>query len=222
MFTSHNVLQGGFIMKGKASEKGQALILITLAAIGLFAFVALAIDGSMAFSNKRHAQNAADTSALAGALSYARAGNTSSVETVALARAESNGYDNVPGDTSTVVTVTIDDVPEEECPGDADGKDITVTIESYMKTTFSKIVGRDQIASGATATARACGYKLAPLFNGYPIVGLNPNQAAGAKGCGFTTGNSGSAEWEVVGGGVFSNGCAYSKDQNSVDFHGNC
>ena len=74
----------------KTSEKGQALILITLAAVGLFAFAALAIDGSMAFSNKRHAQNAADTAALAGALSYAREGNTANVETVALARASSN------------------------------------------------------------------------------------------------------------------------------------
>src|SRR5687768_7163301 len=105
-------------MSIKASEKGQALILITLAAIGLFGFAALAIDGSMAFSNKRHAQNAADTSALAGALSYAREGNTANIVTVALARAKSNGYENISGDTSTVVTVTITDVPAEECKGD--------------------------------------------------------------------------------------------------------
>jgi len=51
----------------KASEKGQALILIAMGAIALFSFAALAIDGSMAFSDKRHAQNAADASALAGA-----------------------------------------------------------------------------------------------------------------------------------------------------------
>ena len=111
-------------MTVKASEKGQALILITLAAIGLFAFAALAIDGSMAFSNKRHAQNAADTSALAGALSYAREGKVDNIETVALARAQSNGYENIAGDTSTLVTVTVTDVLEEECPGDAAGKDI--------------------------------------------------------------------------------------------------
>jgi hypothetical protein len=91
-----------------------------------------------------------------------------------------------------------------------------------MDTTFAKVIGRDQIASGATATSRACGFKFVPLFSGYPIVGLNPDQGAGAKGCGFTTGNSGSVEWEVEGGGVFSNGCAFSKNQNSVDFHGSC
>jgi hypothetical protein len=189
-------------MTVKASEKGQALILITLAAIGLFAFAALAIDGSMAFSNKRHAQNAADAAALAGALSYAREGNTSNIEAVALTRAQSNGYENIPGDTSTVVTVTISNVPEEECPGDAKGKDITVTIQSYLDTTFSKVIGRDQIASGATATSRACGYELVPMFEGNAIVGLDPDGT-----CAIDTGNSGSKEWFTRGGGVFSNGC---------------
>jgi Flp pilus assembly protein TadG len=201
----------------KASEKGQALILITLAAIGLFAFAALAIDGSMAFSNKRHAQNAADTSALAGALSYAREGKVNNIETVALARAKSNGYENISGDPSTVVTVTITDVPEEECPGDATGKDITVTIESYMNTTFSKVIGRDKIASGATATSRACGYKLVPLFDGHAIVGLNDTRAPDCA-LAFDTGNSSSVAWTIEGSGVFSNSCAFSKEDDTVTF----
>lgn len=200
----------------KTSERGQALIIITLAAIGLFAFAALAIDGSMAFSEKRHAQNAADASALAGALAYAR-GND--IEAAALARAQSNGYENDASDPSTSVTVTVADVPdEEECPGDATGKDITVTIETYMDTTFSKIIGRDQIASGATATARACGFKYVPLFYGNAIVGLNPNTAT----CAFDSGNSGAARWEVEGGGIFSNGCAWSKNHSSVNLNGGC
>ena len=59
----------------KASEKGQALVLITLAAIGLFAFAALAIDGSAVFSDRRHAQNAADTASLEAALTKVRGGN---------------------------------------------------------------------------------------------------------------------------------------------------
>ena len=189
----------------KASEKGQALILITLAAIGLFAFAALAIDGSMAFSNKRHAQNAADSAALAGALSYAREGDTDNVEAVALARAQANGYENISGDTSTVVTVAVTDVPEaEDCPGEAVGKDITVTIVSYMETSFGKVVGRETISSGATATSRACGFKLVPLFDGNAIVGLKPNDGGN---CAVDTGNSNAKSWVTRGGGVFSNGC---------------
>src|SRR5215212_2810082 len=51
-------------------ERGQALILIALAAIGLFGVTGLAIDGSARFSDRRHAQNAADAASLAGALAY--------------------------------------------------------------------------------------------------------------------------------------------------------
>src|SRR5688500_809227 len=83
----------------KASEKGQALILITLAAIGLFGFAALAIDGSAVFSDRRHAQNAADTAALDAALAKVRHGNW---ETEGLQRASSNGYNNN-GTTNDVV-----------------------------------------------------------------------------------------------------------------------
>src|ERR1044071_3739143 len=49
------------------TERGQALILIAFAAIGLFAIAGLAIDGTAKYSDRRHAQNAADTAALAGA-----------------------------------------------------------------------------------------------------------------------------------------------------------
>src|SRR3990172_6590357 len=98
----------------KKSEKGQALILIALAAVGLFAFTALAIDGGMVFSDRRHAQNAADTAALAAALAKIRTPdyppNTPddprlAAEAAGLARAASNGYDN--NGTTNVVEVHI-------------------------------------------------------------------------------------------------------------------
>ncbi|RPI91342.1 MAG: hypothetical protein EHM40_01515 [Chloroflexi bacterium] len=135
-------------MKGKLQEKGQALILIALAAIGLFAFAALAIDGSRAFSDKRHAQNAVDTAALAGGLAHVR-GND--ITKAALDRAASNGYDN---GASNDVTVTIADTPPGECPGA--GKDITVTIVSHLPTTFAGVFGRSEITNAVTSTTRSC------------------------------------------------------------------
>ena len=84
-------------MKRLNSQRGQALILIAFAAIGLFAFAALAIDGSRAYSDKRHAQNTADTSVLAAALAQIRTEGSatakfSAARAAALARAASNGY----------------------------------------------------------------------------------------------------------------------------------
>src|SRR5687768_10027078 len=124
----------------KASEKGQALILITLAAVGLFSFAALAIDGTRVFSEKRHAQNAADTSALAGALAYTRADDDDDfdavITTAAESRATSNGFDN--GATNDV-TIVITDTPSADCPANTDGKEITVNIVFYMNTTFTRV-----------------------------------------------------------------------------------
>ena len=76
-------------MKFNSSEKGQALIIIAFAAIGLFAFAALAIDGSMVFSDRRHAQNAADTAVLDAALSKTRGGTW---EQEGLDRASESGF----------------------------------------------------------------------------------------------------------------------------------
>src|SRR6476619_7459670 len=92
-------------MKPKLQERGQALIMVALAVVGLFGFTALAIDGSRVFSDRRHAQNAADTAALAAALSKVRADPPETGDTVAvaagLARAASNGFN----DTNSIVEV---------------------------------------------------------------------------------------------------------------------
>ncbi|MBN2118806.1 MAG: Tad domain-containing protein [Anaerolineales bacterium] len=203
----------------KTTEKGQALILIALAAVGLFAFAALAIDGSRVYSEKRHAQNAADTAALAGALAYTRATDTekaneptiySIIADAAQTRATSNSYNN--NGTSNEVTITATDVPTGECPGGTDGKDITVQIVSHLNTTFTRVLGRQQVTSAVTATARACGYVVVPPFNGSPIVGLND---VIADPCGIDSKNG---DWKIKGGGVFSNGCAaFHKKLELVD-----
>src|SRR3990172_4999758 len=91
--------------KKNHSERGQVLVIIALAMIGLVAITGLAIDGSMVLADRRHAQNAADTAVLAGALTYIRECEESSCDTPgeiasakaameidALNRAGSNGY----------------------------------------------------------------------------------------------------------------------------------
>ena len=48
------------------SEKGQSVVLLAAAFIAMLGFAALAIDGGMVYADRRFAQNAADTAALAG------------------------------------------------------------------------------------------------------------------------------------------------------------
>lgn len=196
-------------MDSRTTEKGQTLVLIALAAVGIFAFAALAIDGSRAYSDKRHAQNAADTAALAGALAYSQ---WDDITITAQNRATSNGYDG--GDKSDV-TVDIKDIPGGSigCPGNAAGKEITVTIVSYLDTTFARVIGRGQVINAVTATSRGCGYTVAPLFGGHAIVGLKPTNS---EPCAFDSGDSNSAKWKIEGSGLFSNSCALAKNTSSV------
>lgn len=182
-------------MKHKISEKGQALILITLAMIGLVGFGALAIDGGRVLSDKRHAQNAADTAAYSAALANARGEN---VITAAQNRAASNGYD---GGTTNDVTVTITSTASGVCP--STGKDIKVTIVSDVSTTFARVIGRNLVTNTVTATARACDfYKTggAPLYAGSAVYATRTTACGGGvNDKALFTG--GSSQIQLWGGG---------------------
>jgi Flp pilus assembly protein TadG len=191
-------------MVHRKTERGQALILITLAMIGLIAMTGLTVDGGMAFSDRRSAQNAADSAAFAAALAHSRGQNlTTSGQSVALA----NGYNNNGG--TNIVTITSQNSPSGACPaGATNNKDITVEITSIVNTTFANIVGVQQVTNVVTATTRSCGTYVAPLFNGNAIVSLAPS------GKGFDA--SGTPDWTINGGGIFSN----SNSCPSVDRNG--
>lgn len=53
-------------MRDHRSPRGQMLIIVAVALTGLIAMTGLVIDGGIAWSNRRQAQNAADSAALAG------------------------------------------------------------------------------------------------------------------------------------------------------------
>lgn len=196
-------------MVSHKSERGQALILIVFAIIGLIGLTGLTVDGGLAYSDRRNAQNAADTAAFAAALAQTRGENFT---TTAKSVATTNGYNN--DGTTNTVTVTDAASPNGACPPKAtNNRDITVEIVSYVDTSFARVVGIQQVTNTVTATTRACGTYIAPLFNGNAIVGLNPSTST----CAFDSGNSNAAHWTITGGGIFSNGCAYSKNNDSVD-----
>ena len=192
-------------MKFKSNEKGQALIIITFAAVIMMGFTALAIDGARAFEDKRHAQNAADTSALAGALTYSRLVDPKAAESVinneittaAFNRASENGYadQNAPGVRD--VTVTITNISGSVCPANLQGKEIKVDITTTINTSMARVLGRTTMTSSVTATARACGTYSGPPFPGSAIVSLAPH--------GKAYDGTGTPDWNITGGGIMSN-----------------
>lgn len=196
-------------MQLRKSEKGQALVLIVFAIVGMLALVGLAMDGGQSFSDRRKAQNAADSAALAAALKYQRnTGHTlTGVENNAKAAATVNGY----GDGINGTTVTYNEADDDTCPG-GDGKLFTVTITSTVKTWFAPVVGVKEVKNTVAATTRACPAAWVPPFNGAAVVGLNPN------GISVTSGTSGSVKWKLNGGGIFANNNAFTKTGTSITF----
>src|SRR5512143_1237109 len=133
-----------------STQRGQALVLIALAAVGLFAFAALAIDGSTVFSDRRHSQNASDTAAYAAALARVRDPNPALGlwKQVGLERASSNGYDESDGITKVYVHLCSETVVTDEgitltcqgLPDDADPDEYVHTyIRSVVKLTFARV-----------------------------------------------------------------------------------
>ncbi|RLD07302.1 MAG: hypothetical protein DRI65_04925, partial [Chloroflexota bacterium] len=53
--------------RSHVGEEGQIIVFLSLVLVGLLGIGALALDGGMLFSDRRDAQNAADSAALAGA-----------------------------------------------------------------------------------------------------------------------------------------------------------
>jgi len=197
-----------------SSERGQALVIIAVAMIGLVAITGLAIDGSQTYSDRRHAQNAADTSAFAGALAKVRGQD---IVLAARTRAASNGFNN----DGVQNTVTVHNPPEASCDGTegpyaGNTEYVQVIINATTDTYFAPVVGIDELSNCVEAITRAQPPTVVIPFNGNAIVGLNPN--------GFSYDAWGNSEWYIHGGGVFSNGDAQGKNnKDNVHFpDGDC
>src|ERR1051325_5181102 len=134
-------------------ERGQALILIAFAAIGLFAIAGLAIDGTAKYSDRRHAQNAADTAALAAA--YAKITGDPSWDYVGVLRAGDNGYDN------NLVSnhVQVSSPPATGTYSDCSNihfncnNYVQVIIDSTVNTWFARVVGINETHNHVEAVA---------------------------------------------------------------------
>lgn len=148
------------------SERGQALILIVFAIIGLVGITALAVDGGSAFSDRRRAQNAADSAALAGALARIKGEVWPAIVTQV---AKQNGYDN--NGTSNIV-----EVHSPPISGAYKGniEYIQVRITSHVRTYFASVIGMATITNTVEAIARSKPSVFGPMFDGNAVVSLAP------------------------------------------------
>jgi hypothetical protein len=172
------------------SESGQALVLLALAFIILLASAGLAIDGGMVYTERRHAQNAADAAAMAGAFTILNGGNPVSA---AFARAMDNGYDNNLVDNWVAVYR-----PPIHGPTAGDPNFVEVVIRSQVDPVFSHLVFNGPLENTVTAIARAKPPTAVPLVDGQALVGLAPH------GCSVVWSHGDSVSL-IEGSGIFVN-----------------
>jgi Flp pilus assembly protein TadG len=177
-------------MHGEREERGQALIVIVFALVGLLVVAGLAIDGGMVFLDRRRMQNAADAAALAGtrllagAICDESAGDDAAIAAEVNHYAEKNGVPDTDAEAGASVAgnVVADYVDFHEVvlgrvgggaiPNGATGVSVTVGIR--RPTYFVSLVGIDTAGASAAALAMTgrplMGGGLRPFGVPYPIV----------------------------------------------------
>jgi hypothetical protein len=207
----------------RSRENGQAIVLLAFAFIGLIGFTALAIDGGMVYSDRRHAQNAADAASLAGggqaALSIENnhifyssfnCNNLTTQKAVAQTAAENFAMANGYAMNDFAVTFDCNDTGSSIHVDKY--LDVTTTISETTQTSLVHFFYEGDVEQTVVATTRVRPRQ--PLVFGNAIVALNDAGCSGQQnGQGFH-GNSGV---DVIGGGIFSNGCLRGDGGVEVD-----
>jgi hypothetical protein len=173
----------GIEMKPYRNERGQAIVLIALALVAVFGFAALAIDGGRVFSEKRRAQNAADSAAYAAASAAVDGGDW---QQAGLDQASLNAYTDPdaganPGQELDVMGYH----PPQDGPYAGNNQYYQVKIRDRVEQVFSQIVYPHGLEISAEAVAYA---KLAgPPSGDDAIVALTPDGCQGIKFHGTST-----------------------------------
>ncbi len=204
----------------QSSEQGQVLVLVVLGFVVLLGFVALAIDGSMVYSDRRFAQNASDASSLAGggaaALSmendyvdYTNFSCSSSDVVAAQADAKTASISRAGSNDFTIDTNISDKHGVTTSCGQVDNGswvdkfiDINTWITSDTRTTFAHFIYSGPLRNTVDSVVRV--RPRTSLAFGYAVAALRedcPNSSTG--GVHF----DGTSDLIVSGGGVFSNAC---------------
>ena len=204
--------------KTKFTEHGQALIMIAFAIVGLVGFAALAIDGGSVFSDRRHSQNASDTSVLAAALERVRR-PTEDWKAVAVSRAADNGYSAADG-VSEVNVYLCSELPltvngfTMSCkglkPSDDPADFVYVHIKSVVKMFFAPVIGWRTVTNHTDAVAHAKIPTPTNWGDGFGIQSWHEGCKLPGDGDPFEVGGSGDSE--VIGAGVLVNASCPTDD----------
>lgn len=177
-------------------NRGQILIVIMIALVGIAGIAALAVDGGNVFLDRRSAQNAADSAALAGAIVRVNKPGEDWVGAIISSAAE-NGYAN--DGVKSVVEVYS---PPKSGPYANNVEYVQVIITSHVEMYFARVIGRSETVNVVEAIIRTKAAKLKPLLGEAAIASLAPTSECNRER-GFWVYEE--ATFDVSGGSVFVN-----------------
>jgi Flp pilus assembly protein TadG len=132
----------------REGERGQILVLFTIAIVVIIGMLGLVLDGGSAFAQRRDEQNVADLAAVAGADAYltATGDKIGAARDAATLVASRNGY---VANAATGVAVDIEITPQ------ASGAQVKVTVTKPHANNFSTILGMPTWGVSAKAAAQS-------------------------------------------------------------------
>jgi hypothetical protein len=144
-------------------EEGQSIIMVTMILVVLIALMALVVDIGNAYAQRRVAQNAADSSALAATGELARGNETTNANVLAKAQsyAQQNGIDPnlvvaryFSFNPTTQQQTDLGLVPNDHNVPRSDADGVAASVGRSFPTYLAQVIGR----YGMTASANASGY----------------------------------------------------------------
>jgi hypothetical protein len=132
-------------------ERGQILVIFSVALVAIIAMVGLVLDGGGAFAQRRMEQNAADVAAYAAANDLIVNQGSANWRATALSVAAQNGY--VDGVGGVVISLSCHNCPGQALEPAYDGVQVTVDITAPHQNNFASIVGQPTWDVSTTATS---------------------------------------------------------------------
>jgi hypothetical protein len=211
----------------KQFESGQAIILIAVAVVGLLGAVALAVDGSMIYSDRNSMQGAADNTAMSAAAAGAIELDTQGVYALgfscddeeviaamvaardaAIARAAQSGVEldaDISDGNGVQVTCAV-----EQVEGYYDRYfDVNVKITDFTDTAFTSVLFPQGIANTVEAASRIRPRRMLALGNAIASLG--------SEHCNGGITMSGTVDVVIYDGGIYSNYCLQVKGSVDVE-----
>jgi len=221
----------------KEQEKGQIIILLAVSMVVVMVVAALAVDGGMIYTERRFAQNAADSAAFAGGGGIYNSGeldevlvcpanSSDSLITTIVSQAQARAFANNISelDFKGYEKNNTAFKPDENqgiwvvCNDNTDPKtiDVIVRVTSQVSTSFAHLIypGPLQTTNEAVVTISQVNRAL----NGDAIISLSLDCADDGKDGGLLLHNN-NLDITIKNGGAFSNSCLSAKNQSgsSID-----